>query len=91
MNDAEEEMARRVAEFQSRQQKQNEEADKIYPVKLDEIRRIHEAGMKKSRTIIRRVSPRLKKNMRKIGVNLTSRINKPRRARKSNTRRPGTS
>jgi DNA segregation ATPase FtsK/SpoIIIE, S-DNA-T family len=48
VQDAEEEMARRVAEFQSRQQKHTEDADKLYPAKLDEIRRIHDEAMKKA-------------------------------------------
>ena len=47
LKDAEEEMARRVAEFQSRQQKHTEDADKVYPAKLEDIRRIHDEGMKK--------------------------------------------
>ena len=47
VQDAEEEMARRVAEFQSRQQKQTEDADKLYPAKLEDIRRIHDEAMKK--------------------------------------------
>ena len=48
VRDAEETMARRVAEFQSRQQKQTEEADKVYPAKLEEIRRRHDEGLKKA-------------------------------------------
>jgi DNA segregation ATPase FtsK/SpoIIIE, S-DNA-T family len=47
VRDAEEVMARRVAEFQERQQKQTEEADQIYPAKLEVIRQRHDEGIKK--------------------------------------------
>ena len=42
-------MGRRVAEFQSRQQKQTEEADKVYPAKLEQIRRRRDEGDEKGR------------------------------------------
>jgi hypothetical protein len=46
VRDAEETMGRRIAEFQSRQEKQNAEADATYPVKLEQIRKRHDDGIK---------------------------------------------
>jgi len=47
VREAEETMARRVAEFQSRAEKATAEADATYPVKLEEIRKRYEEGLKK--------------------------------------------
>ncbi len=47
VRDAEENMSRRVAEFQSRQEKQTADADATYPVKLEEIRKRRDEGSKK--------------------------------------------
>jgi len=48
VQEAEDEMARRVAEFQERHQQQTAEADKKYPAKLEEIRKRHDEGIKKA-------------------------------------------
>jgi hypothetical protein len=47
VEDAEEEMSRRVAEFQQRHQKHTDEADKTYPAKLQDISRRHDEAAKK--------------------------------------------
>ncbi len=90
--DAEEELARRVAEFQSRQQKQTEEADKIYPAKLEDIRRIHDEAMKKVEDKYPPAHRRAQGKIRQGSPpDSTSRISKPRRRPRTSTNRPGTS
>ena len=89
VREAEETMVRRIAEFQSRQEKQTAEADAAYPVKLEEIRKRHDAGIT---TIEEHYPPRIaaqKEKYEKDRRHSMSRTRKPRRPPSSSTTRPG--
>ncbi len=91
VRDAEEVMNRRIGELQERQQKQLEEADKIYPRGSATLAAARTRGTRRSRPIFRRRSRPSRKNTRPTGASLMNRMHGPRRPRRSNTSRPGTS